>query len=490
MRAIILCAGLGSRFRPLSWITPKSLTPIYGKPMVERTIGFLHEAGIKDISLVAGYKKEAFLYLKDKFGIEIFYNPQYESTNNNTSLNLVKDKLDNAFIVDGDLFLLRNIFLEVDRKRSSFVSQETTHGQEWELFFDENKKITGVKKDSASGFGMVGVSYWEGNAAKSLIKELDQSPSQDFWEDSFIRILDQNPVYISSFEEAFVQEIDKVKDALDMGLLTHKEVASLACSKRNPTRLKGLTNSTWKICDHEGREKCLRIPGVGTESFIKREDEPVIISYIKNKEITPETDFYPEGLKVTDFLSKHRISDQSDMNKAFFDKLVSLLKILHELKHSPDNPLEPYYIKDQILLYEEQSGVMAPKNERDWLMEKAAYFDEKEQVLCHRDLLLENIMVSGDGGKGMQLIDFEYAGFTYYLWDAASLILEAGIKGEVRQEFVDSWHLSKEDEDDLIDMEILVDYVWGMWGTVNNYEDYAASRLRNYRLKLEERTAR
>ena len=49
MRAILLAAGMGTRLRPLTIDTPKSLISVNGKPMLETQIQFLKEKGIDDI---------------------------------------------------------------------------------------------------------------------------------------------------------------------------------------------------------------------------------------------------------------------------------------------------------------------------------------------------------------------------------------------------------------------------------------------------------
>lgn len=108
------------------------------------------------------------------------------------------------------------------------------------------------------------------------------------------------------------------------------------------------------------------------------------------------------------------------------------------------------------------------------LRKKTALFDSEKQVLCHRDLLLENIMVLNKYGNGMQLIDFEYAGFCNMLWDAASFILEAGITGKTHDAFIKACRLdAPADKLRLTEMEIAVDYIWVLWGVVNRYREYA-----------------
>ncbi|MGC6396742.1 NTP transferase domain-containing protein, partial [Pasteurella multocida] len=55
MNAIILAAGLGSRFKDVTKKIHKSLLPINGIPNIENTIQNLIEAGIDDIYIVTGH---------------------------------------------------------------------------------------------------------------------------------------------------------------------------------------------------------------------------------------------------------------------------------------------------------------------------------------------------------------------------------------------------------------------------------------------------
>ena len=80
-KAVILAAGFGSRFVPLTYETPKGLLKVFGEPMIERQIKQLHEAGITDISIMVGYLKEKFEYLTDLYGVKLIYNPEYSTRN-------------------------------------------------------------------------------------------------------------------------------------------------------------------------------------------------------------------------------------------------------------------------------------------------------------------------------------------------------------------------------------------------------------------------
>ena len=56
--AIILAAGLSSRFAPISYEKPKGLLRVRGEVLIERQIRQLQEMGISNITIVVGYKKE------------------------------------------------------------------------------------------------------------------------------------------------------------------------------------------------------------------------------------------------------------------------------------------------------------------------------------------------------------------------------------------------------------------------------------------------
>lgn len=56
MKAIILAAGKGSRLLPMTLLKPKPLLKINGKTILENMIKRLKNAGVKDITVVTGYK--------------------------------------------------------------------------------------------------------------------------------------------------------------------------------------------------------------------------------------------------------------------------------------------------------------------------------------------------------------------------------------------------------------------------------------------------
>ncbi|MFR3046090.1 MAG: sugar phosphate nucleotidyltransferase [Veillonella parvula] len=62
-----MAAGMATRLAPLSYEKPKALLNIKGEILIERQIKQLKEAGIQDITIIVGYRKEMFGYLQKKF---------------------------------------------------------------------------------------------------------------------------------------------------------------------------------------------------------------------------------------------------------------------------------------------------------------------------------------------------------------------------------------------------------------------------------------
>ena len=100
MQAVILAAGESSRFWPLN-IKHKSLLKIMGKPLIWYTIESLKKAGIKEIIIVQGPKKdvEAELENYELANLKIQYIIQPEPKGMGNALWQVRDLLKGKFLV-------------------------------------------------------------------------------------------------------------------------------------------------------------------------------------------------------------------------------------------------------------------------------------------------------------------------------------------------------------------------------------------------------
>ena len=76
MKGLIPAAGLGSRLHPITLAIPKELMMIGNKAIIEHVIDAMKEVGVKDITVVVGWKKNAILdYLGSgkRIGVNISY---------------------------------------------------------------------------------------------------------------------------------------------------------------------------------------------------------------------------------------------------------------------------------------------------------------------------------------------------------------------------------------------------------------------------------
>ena len=61
---------------------------VRNEPLIERLIRQLHEAGVRNITVIVGFMKESFEYLIDEYGVKLVFNPDYAKKNNLFSLAL------------------------------------------------------------------------------------------------------------------------------------------------------------------------------------------------------------------------------------------------------------------------------------------------------------------------------------------------------------------------------------------------------------------
>jgi CTP:phosphocholine cytidylyltransferase-like protein len=217
--AVIMAAGLSSRFVPLSLEKPKGLLEIKGEVLIERQIEQLHEAGIHDIILVIGYKKEAFSYLEHKYeGLRLIFNPEYMTKNNTHTIYLVREHLDNTYICSSDDYFEINpfdLYVHSSYYASLYVDEKT---DEWYMTPDKDNNIAQVKKSGDTGFIMLGHAYWNRAFSEAmrrfLVEDHDIGKYNDaFWED----ILADNiealpPMKIRVYPENTIFEFDSLED--------------------------------------------------------------------------------------------------------------------------------------------------------------------------------------------------------------------------------------------------------------------------------------
>ena len=224
MRAILLAAGMGTRLRPLTLTTPKSLVEVNGKPMLERQIEFLREIDIDEIIVVTGYLNEKFKYLREKYGVKLIHNDKFDIYNNIYTMYLVREYLGDSYVIDADVYLNRN-FLERDIEKSTYFSgYKIGFKNEWKLDYDENNKVSNIIVGNGEGYILSGISYWSKSDASIINKELEKYIENGkfkdlYWDDVVKDNLSKLDVYIRKIKSEDSFEVDSLGDLSNLNKL-------------------------------------------------------------------------------------------------------------------------------------------------------------------------------------------------------------------------------------------------------------------------------
>ena len=118
MKAIILAAGRGLRLGELTKELPKPLIDVNGKSIIERQISSFRKAGIDEITIVTGYKKDKFIF-ED---VEYVFNPKYEEVEQAFSLMTARKQISgNVIISFGDTIFEDKIIEQILNTKNDIV---------------------------------------------------------------------------------------------------------------------------------------------------------------------------------------------------------------------------------------------------------------------------------------------------------------------------------------------------------------------------------
>ncbi|MEJ2121923.1 MAG: phosphoenolpyruvate mutase [Alphaproteobacteria bacterium] len=106
--AIVLAASRGSKLGKLTEDKPKGMVDVRGEPLLKRLVGTLREAGVGDVTVVRGWKKDAI----DLPSISTADNDAFATTGEVASLACAADKLAGDVVVGYGDILFRRFVLD------------------------------------------------------------------------------------------------------------------------------------------------------------------------------------------------------------------------------------------------------------------------------------------------------------------------------------------------------------------------------------------
>lgn len=440
--AIILAAGLSSRFAPISYEKPKGLLKVRGEVLIERQIEQLLAAGIADITVVVGYKKEYFFYLEDKFGVSIVVNPEYASRNNNSSIKRVEERLGNTYICSSDDYFTENPFEAYVWKAYYAVEYAEGETAEWCVQTGAHDRITGVTIGGKDAWYMIGHVYFDRAFSQAFVPLLDavyDSPAtaDKLWEHIYldnIRHLDMTARRYPTGTIFEFDSLDEVREFDPMFLenldseIFDNIAAVLGCSKseiRDVYPLKqGLTNLSCHFST-DGGQYVYRHPGIGTEAMIDRTSEKQAQRVAHGLGVD-DTFIYEDdrGWKLSRFIPNARNLDPR--NDAEVARAMRVGRMIHESGATVDNTFD-FYAESQryeaLLAKHGPIDVPGYREMADMARRVKEYADADGAPVCltHNDFFYLNFLI--DESDHFYLIDWEYSGLADYASDFGTYVV-------------------------------------------------------------------
>lgn len=140
---VILAAGKGTRFLPLTNSVPKPMLKVAGKPVLAHQI----EAAlpyINEVVLVVGYLKEVIKkYFGNSYmGIPVKYAEQPETVGSSDALRCAKDQISNEefFLIYGDDIYDTSFFKQISEKEHAAIGMKVQNWQHYGIFQLKNDK--------------------------------------------------------------------------------------------------------------------------------------------------------------------------------------------------------------------------------------------------------------------------------------------------------------------------------------------------------------
>lgn len=429
--AVITAAGFGSRFVPLSFETPKGLLEVFGERMIERQIRQLHEAGIRDITLVVGYLKEKFEYLIDKYDVKLLYNPEYSCKNTLATVYHARELFRgrNMYLLVSDNWLKDNMFhmYECGSWYSSVYMEGDT--SEWCMEANKKGKVSNVTIGGHGSWVMYGPAFLSKSFSDVFIPLLEQDyrrpgTEQCYWEQSILNHIGKLELYLNCQPDGEVYEFENLEELrlFDPKYQNHSdneamhlvsqvfqvpesEIKNIRCLKS------GMTNQSF-LFEVKGRHYICRIPGPGTELLINRGQEEAVYRLVTPLDITEHIVYFDgeTGYKIAEYYEGARNADASDWND--MEKCMKLLNLLH---HSDLTAEHSFDLRERIEFYESlcrhhQEILFEDYGEvKSWMTELLDRLDRLNRPKClsHIDSVTDNFLFLTDGS--LRLIDWEYA---------------------------------------------------------------------------------
>ena len=218
-RAVILAAGFGSRMVPVTLDRPKPLVRVNGVRIIDTILDALLEAGIEDITIVRGYKKECFDELLDKYpSIRFIDNDLYDQSNSISSARAAIHQIkDGCYICEADLLIANPGVIRKYHVSSDYLGSYTRETDDWSLEEVDGRAVN-YRKGNSNCFNCYGISFWTPEDCDKLRRDIERVWNEEGGHDVFYEFVplvlkkDNYCVKIHECQKGDVVEIDSFQE--------------------------------------------------------------------------------------------------------------------------------------------------------------------------------------------------------------------------------------------------------------------------------------
>lgn len=169
IKAMVLCAGFGTRLRPLTYKRPKPLLPVLNRPILYHTFDFLYSAGIKDVIINTHYMADYLdKYLKRRPHENINPLISYEQNILGTGGGIKKAEwfFDGTFVVlNGDTYFSMDLLGAINfhlQKRAMVTMLLTESDYAPRVLLNDQDQVISILKENKKGlFTYTGIQILE-----------------------------------------------------------------------------------------------------------------------------------------------------------------------------------------------------------------------------------------------------------------------------------------------------------------------------------------
>lgn len=223
--ALIMAAGLGSRFGKMTETMPKGFIEVGGKSMIERSVETLIACGIERIIIGTGYKREKYEELKERFPqIETCFSPRYAETNSMYTLWNCRKMIGNEdfLLLESDLVFEKKAITSLQEtpwKDVMLISPVTKFQDQYYVESDDNGILTNcsVNKEDLNAKGeLVGIHKLSNGFFRKMCDEYgkiaDRKPKLGYEYMLLEMSRTISPMYVLKVENLKWYEIDDERD--------------------------------------------------------------------------------------------------------------------------------------------------------------------------------------------------------------------------------------------------------------------------------------